>query len=63
MTDRHKELINDIISMVATEIARSGKPDLYELQDYLGSFDAGYSGLTYPDGTTIDMASLRGEKL
>jgi hypothetical protein len=60
MTEFHKNLINDVIARIATEMARE-QHDLYELQDYLGSFDCDNEGLTYPDGDSVSLGILRGD--
>ena len=61
MTEFHKNLINNVIALIATEMAREHS-DLYTLQDYLGSFDCDDEGLTYPDGVSVSMETLRGDK-
>jgi hypothetical protein len=61
MTEFHKNLIDNVIARIATEMARAHS-DLYELQDYLGSFDCDDEGLTYPNGVSISMETLRGDK-
>jgi len=61
MTEFHKNLIDNVITLIATEMAREHN-DLYALQDYLGSFDCDDKGLTYPNGASISMETLRGDK-
>jgi hypothetical protein len=61
MTEFHKNLLDKVISLIATEMA-SGYGDLYELQDYLWDFNCNDEGLTYPGGVSVSMEDLRGNK-
>lgn len=65
MTEFHKNLIDNVITLIATEMASEHSNNnciLYELQDYLGSFDCDDKGLTYPNGVSVSMETLRGDK-